>query len=125
MADDYGAFGTFRYGEWEEPEGWVDGAPTSAKDQYCAFCAAEDVTWVHPLDSAKVAYRAWGNGYTLPSFWALCERCEQLYQDGDDEGIVAVQVAADATRGEDIGEDIRKPLAVFRRADLGGRRFTT
>lgn len=66
MSDGITFSGTFHHGGWEEPEGWVDGAPTSSTDQNCAFCGTAHVGWVHPLDPAKVSYRAWGKGYTLP-----------------------------------------------------------
>lgn len=121
MSDDITFSGMFHHGEGEEPEGWVDGAPTSSTDQYCAFCATALVGWVHPLDPAKIAYRAWGKGYTLPTFWALCDRCEQLDRDRNDEAIVALMTTVNGA--DDVNEDIRKPLAAFRDADQGARRL--
>ncbi|RNI25140.1 hypothetical protein [Flexivirga caeni] len=118
MGDDYVAFGTFHYGAPEYPDDWVDGAPASPEDQSCAFCDAQDVTWVHPLDADKVEYRAWGKGYTLPSFWALCERCEQLYQAGADEDIVTVMSAAQANWTDDIDEAIRHLTSLGAKADI-------
>lgn len=122
MSDDISFSGSFQPVEWEEPEGWVDGAPTSSAGQSCAFCGNTDVRWVHPLDPEKVEYRAWGKGYTLPRFWALCERCEQLYQDREEDNIASVMLEAEANY-TDINEDVQKPLAVFRNADQGARRL--
>lgn len=62
-----------------------------------------------------------GKGLHPAAFWAPCERCEQLYQDRQDEAIVALMAAVNGT--DDVNEDARKPLAVFRDADLGVRRF--
>jgi hypothetical protein len=86
------------------------------------------VAWVHPLDSRLVEYRAYDKPHTLPSFWCLCERCEDLYQAGDDDA--AVEVTKAQMKGfwdteRDVDETIRKPIAVFRRADRGGRRVVS
>lgn len=121
---DYVSFGgTFHRGEWEEPDDWVGGAPTSAVDQSCAICGADDVQWVHPLDPSKVTYRVCGKGRTLPTFWALCDRCEQRYQDGDDDALVTAMIESDPDHVDGVHEDVRRPLAVFRNADRGARRF--
>ncbi len=122
MSEDIRFSGSFEPVEWDEPADWVDGAPSSPDGQSCAFCRDDDVQWVHPLDPKKVAYRSWGKGYTLPRFWALCERCEQLYQNGEEDDIVNVMLAAEPSY-TDINEDARKPLAVFRNADQGARRM--
>jgi hypothetical protein len=99
--------------------------PTSRHAQSCAFCGHE-VAWVHPLASDLVAYREYGKGHTLPTFWALCDRCEGIYASGDVDAAVEVMRASDAwswVAVEDVDECIRKPLDVFRRADLGARRL--
>lgn len=81
--------------------------------------------WVHPLARARLTYRQFGKEYTLPTFWSLCDGCEEIYASGDDDG--AVEVMRSSTwswvKEEDVGESIRKPLAVLRQADLGARRF--
>ena len=74
------------------------------------------------MDASKVRYRAWGDEYTLPRFWALCAACEDLYQARDDESLIA-RMTSRAERFVDVDEEARKPLAVFRAADRGGRRF--
>jgi hypothetical protein len=79
---------------------------------------------VHPLARDRGTYRQYGKRHTLPAFWALCDRCEGVYASGDDDGAVEVMrdggwTAAD----EDVAQCIRKPLAVFRAADLGSRRL--
>jgi hypothetical protein len=107
------------------PPDWVDGAPTSGRGQSCVFCGGSTVAWVHPLNSGLVQYQAHGKGHTLPTFWTLCESCEGVYRVGDDE--VAVDLMKAHMEGfcetdEDVEETIRKPIAVFRRADRGGRR---
>ncbi|MBE7194351.1 MAG: hypothetical protein INR66_17945 [Gordonia polyisoprenivorans] len=101
------------------PADWVDGAPTSGKDQSCVFCGGAYVDWVHPLDEDKISYRAWGKGHTLPTYWMLCERCEQTYQAGDDDA--AITVMKRYWLWNDVNEDLRKPLHTFRRADKGAR----
>jgi hypothetical protein len=77
---------------------------------------------VHPLDPSKTTYRAWGQGYTLPTFWVLCDSCESLYLEGDDDALVAL-MAAGSPSVRDMDEDVRKPVRVFRDADRGARRF--
>jgi hypothetical protein len=109
-----------------EPPGWVDDAPTSGRDQSCALCGSTVVTWVHRLAADLVRYRVFGKGHTLPSFWTLCDRCEQIYASGDDESAVETMKTSDGwlwQTEEDVDELIRQPLAVFRRADKGSRRL--
>lgn len=106
------------------PPDWVDGVPTTSWGQICAICCAADGAWVHPLDPGLVRYRAYTKGHTLPGFWALCERCESLYQAGQDEPLVEIMKSAPGWLWDsptDIDECLRKPLAVFRRADKGAR----
>jgi hypothetical protein len=122
--DDPRAFVRARLGSSPDPAGWVDGAPTSGVGQSCAFCGTRDVAWVHPLARDLLAYREYGNVYTLPTFWALCDRCERVYASGDDDAAVEVMRPSRSwVADEAVAECIRKPLAVFRRADLGPRRF--
>ena len=106
-----------------DPQDWVDGAPTSVIGQSCAFCGANDVAWVHPLDPESLTYREFGKEYTLPTFWSLCDRCEEIYAAADDDAVVEVMRSSTWAWAEDVSESIRQPLAVFRRADLGARRF--
>jgi hypothetical protein len=115
----------------DDEEAFWEAMPTTSTDQHCAVCRAPQPGWLHPLDGDKAAYRAWGKGYTLPMFWCLCERCEDLYQRGNDEELVQVRAASARAVGHDadghvdgyevVDEDLRKPLRAFRAADLGGR----
>ena len=118
------AFSRSRPGSSPDPAGWVDGAPTSGLGQSCAFCGTREVAWVHPLARDRLTYRQHGEEHTLPTFWALCDPCEGVYASGDDDA--AVEVMRDGewpATDDDVAESVRKPLAVFRRADLGARRF--
>jgi hypothetical protein len=93
--------------------------------QSCAFCGDRGVVWEHPLAEDLVSYREYGKGHTLPASWALCDRCETLYSSGDDDAAVEVMRSSawSWVGDQDVAECIRQPLAVFRRADLGARRF--
>jgi hypothetical protein len=107
--------------------GWVDGAPTSSAEQTCAFCGGSPIDWVHPLAPGLVEYRVYGKGHTLPSFWGLCDSCEQTYRSGDDVPVIDLIRSAGAwawVADDDVAECIGQPLAVFRRADRGARRLT-
>jgi hypothetical protein len=81
------------------------------------------VVWVHPLATDRVQFRRFGKDDTLPSFWALCESCEQLYQDGEDDQLIALMKLAGGWiwQGTDVEDVLRKPVDVFREADLGRR----
>jgi hypothetical protein len=117
-------FSGSRLGSSPDPPGWVDGAPTSGIGQSCAFCGTRNVAWVHRLARDRLTYRQYDKGHTLPSFWALCDRCEGVYASGDDDGAIELmRTHWPYADDEDVAECIRKPLAVFRRADLGARRF--
>lgn len=107
-----------------DPPDWVDGAPTTGRDQSCAFCDDPEVGWVHPLDPDLVRYEEHGREHTLPTFWALCDRCEAIHRDGDVDRAVAVMRATawSWVEDDDVEESLRRPLEVFRRADRGGRR---
>jgi hypothetical protein len=103
------------------PEGYL---PTGSAGQSCAFCWSTEVPWIHPLDTELVSYRQFGKGHTLPHFWTLCDPCELLYRSGDDGAIVDVILGSERWRGTpplDVDEEVRQPLAVFRRADRGAR----
>ncbi|MDH2413913.1 hypothetical protein [Nocardioides sp. CER19] len=108
-----------------DPPDWVDGAPTSRRGQSCAFCGSKDVTWVHPLARDLLTYRVYGDGYTLPTFWTLCDACEVMHASQDLDAAVTVMRSSGWSwvADEDVAECILKPLAVFRRADLGARRL--
>jgi hypothetical protein len=109
-----------------DDDAWVDGAPTSGRGQSCVFCGTREVGWVHPLASDLVAYREYGKGHTLPSFWTLCDRCEGIYASGDEDAAVEVMRSSDGwswVAEKDVAECVRQPLGVFRRADLGPRRL--
>jgi hypothetical protein len=110
----------------DDPPGWVDGAPTSSEGQSCAFCGQDDVTWVHPLDGERLTYRVHGKGHTLPAFWTLCDRCEQLHASEDVDAAVEVMRSSSPwswVADEDVAECLHRPLAVFRSADRGARRL--
>lgn len=103
--------------------GWL---PSGPEDQSCAICSSAPVEWLHPLNSATGFHREYGKGQTLPSFWTLCLSCESLYRAGDNAALVAVMQRSGhwfCANDEDVEERIRKPLNVFRRSDLGGRRL--
>jgi hypothetical protein len=88
------------------------------------LCGTKDVAWIHPLASDPVAYREYGKGHTLPTFWALCDRCERIYASGDADAAVEVMRPSDGwswVADEDVAECIRQPLEVFRHADRGAR----
>ena len=124
--DDEFTFGEARRLPSPDPQGWVDGSPTSGRGQSCAICGSDEVTWVHPLASDLVAYRQYGKGHTVPTFWALCDRCEGIYASGDADAAVELMRSSDVwswVPDEDVTECIRKPLEVFCRADLGARRL--
>lgn len=118
-------FGHPRVGHTPEDEtALVDGVPTSRRGQSCAFCAASDVVWVHPLATKLVRYRQNGEEHTLPTFWALCDRCESIYNTGNAQAAIEVMRSSDGwswVTSEDVAECIEKPLEVFRRADMGAR----
>lgn len=90
----------------------------------CYFCEAFDAEWVHQLDWARSTFRLYGKGHTFGGSVDFCDRCEELYRAGDDEALVAIERR---TRELDdaaaVAEEIRKPLAVLRGADLGAVRL--
>jgi hypothetical protein len=84
----------------------------------CAFCDAP-AAWLHTLDPERSQFRIYGKGHTWADEIAVCETCEQLYRDGDDDGLVAVENRERALARDDADEQLRRPLAVFRAADTG------
>lgn len=114
-------FSTMSTAEAPDPPDWVDGVPTRANGQHCAFCGAA-ATWVHPLDRELSSYRDGGRGYTLGRSWSTCDACEAGYRHRDDETLVA-RMMAGREPGTDADHEARRPLAAFRRADLGARRY--
>ena len=107
------------------PADWVEGVPTSGRGQVCALCASRDVAWVHPLAAHLVTYREHGKQHTLPTFWVLCDRCEQLHTSGNVDAAIDPMRAAEWSwvPENDVAECIVKPLEVFRRADRGAQRL--
>jgi hypothetical protein len=95
--------------------------------QTCAFCGGADVVWVHPLATDRVQFRKFGKDDSLQSFWTLCQSCEQLYQDGQDDQLIALMKSAGewVWQGTDVEDVLRKPVDVFREADLGRRAIGT
>jgi len=99
------------------------GVPDSMSGQTCAFCGGVRVVWLHPLATDRVQFRRFGKDDTSPSFWTLCEGCEQLYQDGRDDQLIALMKDAGGWiwQGTDVEDVLRKPVDIFREADLGRR----
>jgi hypothetical protein len=81
-----------------EPQGWIDGAPTSAFDHSCAMCGAAIVEWVHPLAAEHVRFVRYGKDATWASYCTLCDPCERIYASGDDEAVVELMKASDRWR---------------------------
>lgn len=92
-------------------------------NQTCAFCGGVRVVWLHPLATDRVQFRRFGKDDTSPSCWTLCEGCEQLYQDGQDDQLIALMKDAGGWiwQGTDVEDVLRKPVDIFREADLGRR----
>ncbi len=114
-----------RYVPSPDPPGWLDG-PKSGIGQSCAFCGTREVAWVHPLASDLVTYWLCGKGHTLPSFWALCDRCEGIYDTADEHAAVEVMRSSGGwswVDEADVGECVQHALEMFRRADRGARRL--
>jgi hypothetical protein len=82
----------------------------------CDFCGADRPGFAHPLDPAHVKFRLYGDGYTLPGFWASCVRCEALVAEQDDAALSALMA-----HQEEDGETRLAALAAFRAADLGSQ----
>jgi hypothetical protein len=101
----------------------LSGTPHPVTGQTCAFCGDIQVVWLHPLASDRVQFRRFGKDDTSPSSWTLCEGCEQLYQNRRDDELIALMRDAGGWiwQGTDVEDVLRKPVDVFREADLGRR----
>lgn len=101
-----------------EAGGWNDvlGVPASNRDQSCAFCGAGRPPFAHRLDPAKVQFRAYGKGHTLPTFWTVCDGCEDLVARRDDEGLLRRMRVYHEFENEQY---IATLLVTFRASDLG------
>ncbi|MHA3703177.1 hypothetical protein ACXR2U_13445 [Jatrophihabitans sp. YIM 134969] len=104
--------------------------PRDGRDQSCAVCGVSEVAWVHPLAAAEVTYRRFERGHTLPQYWCICAGCESLHDSGDDDALATRYLetqGGDAARPPEVTaqqwrhEVAEKPVAVWRRADLGAR----
>ena len=118
--------GSFSRGPRPEPDGWVDGAPTSGELEHCAMCGDKPVAWVHPFAEDSREYRLFGKGHTLPHYWMLCEWCESVSADGDDEALLRIMRPHQAFHidgDDDPIEYLRPTLAAYRRADRGAHRL--
>ena len=94
-----------------------DGLPLTNEDQGCAFCGDQAPTWVHPLDPTKIAFRTANGTSTLPTFWTVCQRCEELVASGasDELALLSFQHEHDSL------SEAQQVVEVFRTADLGPR----
>ena len=97
-----------------------DGLPLTNEDQSCGFCDDEGPTWVHPLDEAKVRIRVGEENFTLPTFWTICRRCEELLTEGRDSDLARIFHHHEA----DSLNEASRVVEVFRAADLGARPIT-
>lgn len=90
-------------------------APATNHDQGCAFCGASRPSCFHRLDPNHVSFRAYSKGWTLPTFWATCARCEALVASHDDVALLRLMAY------EEVDDELRRvSLEAFRAADLGG-----
>jgi hypothetical protein len=94
-----------------------DGLPLTNEDQFCAFCDYKAPTWVHRFDRKKTTFQTESGGSTLPTFWTVCQRCEELVDDGDDAELARLFHQQEA----DSLIDALRIVEVFRGADLGAR----
>lgn len=94
-----------------------DGLPLTNEDQFCSFCDDKAPTWVHPFEENKTAFQTeWGTS-TLPTFWTVCQRCEELVGEGQDAELARLFHEHEA---DSLGEAVRV-VEVFRGADLGAK----
>ena len=75
-----------------------------------------------------MVFRSHVEGYTLPGFWGVCERCEPLVAAGDDAGLLATRLRSDVdgsamepSENPVEVEHVKASIAAFRAADLGPR----
>ncbi|HTR70352.1 MAG TPA: hypothetical protein VMH41_09010 [Mycobacteriales bacterium] len=88
--------------------------PITNRDQSCAFCGGDRPRFVHPLARDRIAFRVFGKGWTLPTFWTVCDQCEASIEGGNDAKL--------RSRMTDRGTDeelAQASLTAFRAADLG------
>jgi hypothetical protein len=111
--DEY-AFGTHVRDPAEDDKPWV---PEHNQDQSCAFCEASRPVFAHRLDPDHTQFRVHGKGRTLPTFWAVCARCETLVAARDDSELLALMTWDDDDRSREA------TLAAFRASDLGSERL--
>jgi ribosomal protein S14 len=94
------------------------GLPTTNRDQSCAFCGRSRPLFVHRFHLSSIRFRAYGRGRTLPTFWTVCERCEELVINGNDEELLLLM------RHQEEDALLRTAtLTAFRSADLGASRL--
>lgn len=74
---------------------------------------------MHHLDAEKACFRLFGRGHVWAREIPTCERCERLYQAGDEEGLAAVHARDWDGSAAGVEEGVRNSLSAFRRADLG------
>lgn len=86
----------------------------------CGICGRDAGAWLHRLDGDRARFDVYGKPHVWASEVALCDRCERLYRDGDDEALAAVHHERTADMpAEDVAQLIRTPLAALRAADTG------
>ncbi len=107
-------------GRRPEQEPPSDNPSGSAPCQNCAFCG---VVWMHPLATDRVQFRRFGKAQPLASSWTLCDSCERLYQDCDDDRLIQMlKFACDwLWLGTDVQDMLSKPIDAIREADPGRR----
>lgn len=94
------------------------GLPTTNRDQSCAFCGGSRPRFAHRLDPRRVQFRVYGKGRTLPTFWAVCDDCENLASRRNDDELLRRMLYA-----EDDALQQQASLAAFHAADLGAARL--
>jgi hypothetical protein len=88
--------------------------PATNRDQSCAFCGRSRPRFAHRLDPKRVQFRVYDKGWTLPGFWTVCDSCEELVANGNDEELLRLML--------DDAQDAlvqQASLTTFRAADLG------
>jgi len=90
--------------------------PTTNRDQSCAFCGRSKPWFAHRLDPKHVQFRVYDKGRTLPGFWTVCDSCEELVANGDDEELLRLM-----HENDDVADTLlqQASLTAFRAADLG------
>ena len=101
---------------WGAPVGFDEqtALPATNREQSCAFCGRSQPRFAHRLDPKRVQFRVYDKGWTLPGFWTVCDSCEELVANGNDEELLRLML--------DDAQDAlvqRASLTAFRAADLG------